>query len=122
MTGKEAAANYRALAELAERVPHGPYVGSTDMIIVAHTSEEVAQTVKAIGGKWQKDNNENNMLIIQTVTDTADIRLVINHAHICERVKTGTLLVPAQPERTLPATPQHEEDVYEWKCPESILA
>lgn len=40
---------------------------------------------------------------------------------LCERVKVGERVVPAQPERILPAEPEKVEDVYEWKCPDSLL-
>ena len=43
---------------------------------------------------------------------------------VCQKVATGTRVIPAEPERTvvLPAKPEREEVVYEWKCPDSLLA
>ena len=35
---------------------------------------------------------------------------------VCERVVTGTRLVPAQEAYTMPALPEHEEEIVEWKC------
>lgn len=35
---------------------------------------------------------------------------------VCERVKTGTRTIPAQPETVLPATQEKEEEIYEWRC------
>jgi hypothetical protein len=35
---------------------------------------------------------------------------------ICERVIVGKKLVPAQPERVLPATPETTVDEVEWRC------
>lgn len=51
-----------------------------------------------------------------------ELQLSIERNLLCERVKTGERVIPAQPERTLPAEPERVEEVYEWKCPESILA
>jgi hypothetical protein len=39
----------------------------------------------------------------------------------CERVKVGTKIIPAKPEMVLPATPEREEEIFEWRCPDSIL-
>lgn len=46
----------------------------------------------------------------ETRLDRATVQYVINvpPAETCKRVKTGTKVVKAVPE--------HEEDVYEWKC------
>jgi hypothetical protein len=44
-------------------------------------------------------------------------------SEVCERIQTGTKIVPAEPERITirEAIPEHEEPVYEWKC-SSLLA
>lgn len=41
---------------------------------------------------------------------------------VCERVKVGEKIIPAEPERfipeqVIPAKPERVEEVYEWKCP-----
>lgn len=41
---------------------------------------------------------------------------------ICEKVKVGTKIIPAKEAELVPAEPEHEEDIYEWKCPDSFLA
>ena len=45
-------------------------------------------------------------------------------SNVCERVVVGTRTVP---EKIIPAqvkeiVPEHEEDIVEWKCPDSLLA
>lgn len=53
------------------------------------------------------------------------IVLKCSHRNICERVKTGTRTVtrqvPVNPDVEM-TTIEEEEDVYEWQCPDSILA
>lgn len=45
--------------------------------------------------------------------NSLEIRVCADRGKVCERVKVGTRIIPAQPEQ--------EIDVYEWHCPESIL-
>ena len=43
---------------------------------------------------------------------------------VCERVQVGEKEIPEQviPARSEEIVPAHKEPIYEWKCPESILA
>lgn len=40
---------------------------------------------------------------------------------VCERVVTGTRVIPAQPEQVIPATEERTEEIVEWRC-HSLLA
>ncbi len=40
----------------------------------------------------------------------------VNRVEVCERVVVGTRIVEASPEYVIPARPQHEEEIIEWKC------
>lgn len=48
--------------------------------------------------------------------------IVCSAPGLCEKVQVGTKVVEATEEQVIPAQPEREEPVYEWKCPESILA
>jgi hypothetical protein len=53
------------------------------------------------------------------------IQLEVNwwREQVCERVKVGEKVIPEQilPAKSEEIIPEHVENVYEWKCPESIL-
>ena len=44
----------------------------------------------------------------------------VQRSLICERVKTGTRIVPAEPAKVIPPTEEREEEVFEWKCGEVL--
>ena len=46
----------------------------------------------------------------------------INQARskVCERIEK-TVIRPAEPEKIIPARPEREEIVVEWRCPESLM-
>jgi hypothetical protein len=43
---------------------------------------------------------------------------------ICTKVKIGEKVHPAKPEETvvIPAKPERVEEIFEWRCPESLLS
>jgi len=55
--------------------------------------------------------------------DFGGVRLeaIVYRSEVCERVVVGKKVIP---ETIIPAilVPEHEEDIIEWKCPESILS
>ena len=45
-----------------------------------------------------------------------------DRSQICERVVTGTKILPAEPEKIVPAKPERTIEIVEWICPKSLLA
>jgi hypothetical protein len=35
---------------------------------------------------------------------------------VCEKKQVGTRKLAAEPEKVIPAVPEHEEPIYEWEC------
>lgn len=71
-------------------------------------------------GSFEKDASDSYL----SCTRKLDNSMIIVHGYrdrICERVKVGTKIVPATEAKLIEAVPEHEEDIYEWKCPESFL-
>jgi hypothetical protein len=57
----------------------------------------------------------------------ARIQVTRSRDKVCERVKVGEEVIPAQPERVepekvIPAAPERVVEKFEWRCPESLLA
>lgn len=45
---------------------------------------------------------------------------------VCKKIVTGTRIIPAQeeriiPEEVIPASPEREEEIFEYQCPESFI-
>lgn len=49
------------------------------------------------------------------------LRIIADREAVCRKVETKKL-IPAKPERTLPAEPEREEVEVEWVCSEPLLA
>lgn len=41
---------------------------------------------------------------------------------ICHKVKIGEKVIPAEAEKIIPAKPEQTVEVFEWVCPDSLLA
>lgn len=44
------------------------------------------------------------------------LRLCTDRDNVCEKVVTGTKILPATEAYTVEAQPEREEEVYEWRC------
>lgn len=95
--------------------------GDTLTVFPCDTKENVAAWLKL--GYVEKDFNDSGIglfyIIYKPDGYSLTVKAVFSRQLVCERVKTGTKLVAAQPAK--PAVEEHEEDVYEWRCPDSVL-
>lgn len=83
-------------------------------------------TVKRLArraGSLEKQYSENGEFIWLRHQFGPYVRFTIatKRSVICERIVTGTKIVPATKEIVLPATPERTEEVVEWRCG-SVLA
>jgi ABC-type sulfate transport system substrate-binding protein len=120
-------AQLRAFADFLEAHPEARRIYSPAVYDVVHSRAEMAARIKALGGKWDKDEDGESFKVRQTI---AGVQYVIFAARedVCTRVVTGTKevlrteadpdAVAALPKRTYTET---VEDV-QWVCPESLLA
>ena len=72
-------------------------------------------------GKSEKVYADNFFWLRHNFGSLVQLEVVSLRDVVCERVVTGTRVIPAQPEHTIPAIPEHEVEVVEWRC-EPILA
>lgn len=84
------------------------------------SKEGAAAFVRIVGGRIKKDANDSHLILVADKGSFA-VRAVASRDALCERVQTGTRIVPATEETFIPAQPEREEPVYEWRC-NSILA
>jgi len=78
------------------------------------------QCMKAIGTCTK--NATEGYLEIRRVEPTFSIEINANRSQVCEKVIVGKKVIPSKPEEIIPAEPEKEVDIVEWKCPESFLA
>lgn len=77
---------------------------------------------KQIGGKTVKSSDGVYYSLRRNFGTAVTLDVTIQHQFLCERVKVGEKVIPAKPETVVPAQPERVEEVYEWKCPPSVLA
>ncbi len=118
-------AGMRELADWLEDHPDvkRPSIWTTTINIFAADKEKLIELRRATGLSQKVEAGEFFMFR-KEFRGGWKVDLNVNKQHTCERVKVGTKVVPAKPPRSieLPAEPEKVEDVYEWKCPETILA
>lgn len=90
--------------------------------LFAHNREEFAEKIRKMGGGDKKE--QFGWFIFEKKFGQHSIELNIQRDRVCTKVKTGTKIVSKIDPEYLETAPriEVEEDVYEWECPESILA
>jgi hypothetical protein len=115
----------RGLREMADWLEAHPDVPApcSDIFNVFVKDKERFLEVRRAAGLSNKSGDANYVYFYKVFS--GDIRLEINIKKelTCERVKVGEKVIPAKPARTieLPAEPEKREEVFEWRCPESLL-
>ncbi len=115
------AAGLRELADFAEAHPEtfAPYMGLTCNLF-PRTRENFSRQARDLGKANKVDMSSYYGL--QREFGPHSVQLLINREQVCERVQTGTRTVTVpDPDVDVP-TVEIEEPVYEWQCPDSILA
>lgn len=93
-----------------------------DAALYPDTADQFRALARVIGSskKEQYGDFDDYMRLVKDF-GRCEFKLVIEKQKTCNRVKVGEKVIPAKPERLLPAEPQKVVDVYEWDCG-SILA
>ena len=113
-------ADMRSFLDWLEANP-GPGV-SHDLVLVSVCSDaEWASAIRWIG-KAEKGAN-SDFFTLKRRFGSIVLDLYRRRELVCEKVKVGEKSYPAEPAKTveIPAKEARVEDIYEWKCPESIL-
>lgn len=87
--------------------------------LFVYKKEDFSLFSKLIGGF--KKSVTDSFLSFEKEGSSFSMMVHGSRENICERVKIGTKIIPAKEEEIIPAEPEKEEDVYEWKCPESFI-
>ena len=119
-----------AAAKFLERpgLPRFNIYGTHLALAYMTSKEEFATFARAMGSG--KKSFSNNYAGLDKTVGVMEFRVYAARETICHRVQVGEKAIPAQPERIepaqperiLPAEPERIEPIYEWVCPESLLA
>jgi hypothetical protein len=122
-------AGLRELADFFEERPELCEVGTvsaTTFYVFTYSPEQFAEAVRLLGkgaksahGDWFNVTRQFGII---------DLQVTAQRDNLCERVQTGTKVVKARDPQlvreALEDIPEveTEEPVFEWSCPESVLA
>jgi hypothetical protein len=120
-------AQLRRFADFLEAHPEAKLIHMPTVYHIVHNRQEMAATIKALGGKWDKDEDGESFKVRQTISGVEYV-IFAARENVCTRVVTGTKEVTRtepdpQAVAALPKVTYTEmvEDV-EWVCPESLLS
>lgn len=73
-------------------------------------------------GTFEKVNSDSRIAARVPLSAGAIVSVNIAHEQVCEKVVVGKKTVPFRQAFLVEAVEEHEEDIVEWKCPESFIA
>lgn len=119
------AASIRRLRERADLIEQHPDLswlsdGDRTLLVYCHTKESLAAAARAIGGKWEKDADDQHFNMRQN-RGGFGLMLYTARSNVCRRVERE-VTKPAEPEQVIPAKPERVEKVVEWVCDGPVLA
>lgn len=82
--------------------------------------DDLAEAAKGMGFLEKKTAGAYFSLVKRFGQDVS-FEFLKSREQVCERVVTGTKVIPAKEAYLVPAEPEKTVEVFEWKCPDSIL-
>ena len=118
----EFARDLRAIADFIEAHPELKLPSLSRLDIFESDAKSLPKYAAAFGNA-AKDVLGDNLFILRRTFGTLKLEANWQRDLVCERRIVGQReipdqIVPAKDEEFIPA---HKEDVYEWRCPDSIL-
>lgn len=92
---------------------------SPTFLIRAETPAEFKKHARAMGS-FEKSADAGYFNAIRRFGEIK-LELFIVRDLVCKRIEKGTRIIPGEPERVIPATPDRTEPMYEYECPDTIL-
>ena len=115
MTGREAAAVLRSLAERVEKLPDEYYVGIPTLSVAPDDKAGLLACARLLGGKWDKVESPSLFSLRQD-----NLSVCVMRDRVCERI-VEQVVEPAREAMTFAATPERTVERVSWRCPESLL-
>jgi len=73
-------------------------------------------------GSAEKQYTESFFRLKHSFSPSVSFEATADRVAVCERIVTGTRMVPAVPEYVVQAQPEREEEIVEWKCAPILAA
>lgn len=75
-------------------------------------------------GLLKKEVTSNWFMLVKEFGPRVKIEWNESRERVCKKVSKGTKVIPAEPAKTvtIEAKPERVEEIFEWECPESLLA
>lgn len=111
----------RRLADLLDATDSTTPYDNYRHLIVCSTRDELVQTVRRLGGRWDKDEKPDHWFgMTRQLGGRVSIYAYVAREQVCEKrvVGTKTVLVPADDAPMV----EVEREIVEWVCPGSLLA
>jgi hypothetical protein len=122
---RDFAAGLRALADLLDAHPEQKqHYDSYRHLICVNTREEMLEATRALGGRWDKDEDRDSDYfgLTRDLGNGVTVYVYAPRRAVCERVRLGTRTVTRPIITADTPTETVEEELYEWVCPPSLLA
>lgn len=100
----------RALADFIEKNEALPVPYSSPFNFFVNTKAELRDMQRIVGGKLEKDATDH-YFYLRRLFGPLKLDINISREEVCERIVLGKRTVP-----------EHEEDIVQWRCADSILA
>lgn len=101
----------RALADFLDAHPAVPMPYYNTLTAFVDSLDEIAKAARC--GSWEKNYVTDHFLLTKPFGNHLTLQIATDRKNVCERVVTGTKTLPAQPER--------EVEVAEWRCKDTSL-
>ena len=123
MTNQEFVESLRALADFYEAHPAlkpAHSMSNRDITIYANGKDEMAQCARQFGNCEKTSDDIFFRVIRNEKLGLFRLSAIEYRSQVCERVVTGKRVIPAE---VVPAhtVPEREEEIVEWRCPDSLL-
>ncbi len=112
----------RAMADFIESRDFdtvGLLVCEPNVMLFCKDAVQFGANVAALGDCKKNSDKVDGYVRAEKSFGVCNVKVLAGHEKVCEKVAVGTKTIPAAP--ALEATPEREETVYEWKCPDSFL-
>lgn len=107
----------RKAADFLEQFPEIPVRTVANLFVPCNDPSEV----RGKGyGLLRKIAGSDTFYFIKDFGNQVELNFTLKRDQICKKVKVGEKIVAATEEKTIPATPEHVEEIFEWQCPDSI--
>lgn len=124
-THADYAAGLRLMADFIEAHPEIPVpldvVASTFIHTEKDKQKKAAARIAKLLGYVNKGFYDASVYFTRQFSKGVGYQVWFDRDAVCERVVTGTKLIPAREERIVPAEAARSEDIVEWHC-HSILS